>query len=1121
MKCTQCGFENDFENKFCIACGKRLALRCPHCKSEIKGSVKFCGECGHDLSKSADPPSIDYSHLQSRTSKYLTEKMLTPRSSIEGERKLVTLLFADVVNYTSIAEKLDPEEVRQIMDGCFKILMNEIHLYEGAINRFTGDGVMSLFGAPISREDHVIRACHAALAVQKAMKEYGDRIERDYSAEFKMRIGLHSGFVVVGSIGDDLRMDYTAVGDTANFASRMQNLAEPGGILVSENIRKAAGDFFEFVPAGKIELKGKEKTQKTHKLIKSRGVKFRFDVQVAKGLTRFVGRRNTCAALKEAYEKAVSGFGQVVGLVGDAGVGKSRVLLEMRNRLPQDQFTYHQGRCFHFGTSIAYLPFLDILRAYFNIEEGDPGDLAKQRLREGIASLDDRLRSTLPAFQDLFSVKVDEEGYRKLEPKQKRERIFEAVRDFLIRLSHQKPLVIAVEDLHWIDRTSEELLDYFIGSIANFPVLVILLYRPEYVHPWGSNSCYSRIGVTELTAESSADLVKAVLAEQEVMPEITELILDRSSGNPLFIEELVRNLLENSYIRKVEDRYVLSRKVSEIQMPETIQGLISSRLDRLEPNLKRVLQMASVIGRDFTFQLLQSISGMRDELKFYLLSLQGLEFIYEKSLFPELEFVFKHVLTQQVAYNSLLVKNRKEIHENTARAIECIYSERLEEFYEMLAYHYSKSENSEQAYKYLKLSGQKAVQDYSNWEALRFFKEALEVLHHLPETERKRKALVQIYLTISGVMTCLMFPQGSLEILRKGERVLKRVADKKSLARLYGAIGFYYSFKADFKMAQRYTENRFKEAEEACDLDLMAPVAISLCSSYYNSGEYYRALDVTPRVIQKLEKTHRETDTFGTPFNLYSMLHAYEGGAWGMMGNFEAADTSFDKSRAFALKVNNLAVLACAEFYHGTVLCLKGDGREADVRFKSAIKYSEDAQFMPIVGMAWAFSGWAHFLQGEPETAKSLLQKGLGMQTRIGRLTLVSCIHLLLGMVHFDLHNEEEARICAEKSLELARKNREKHWVAFSKIWLARILGNRGVCPLEQALGQTQEGIKVLEKLKLRPWSFPCYLHLAELYAASGHRERAAEILEKAKSAFQQMGMDYWEKKAHGVLTGL
>jgi len=734
MKCPKCQLDNREGAKFCNECGHKFEQTCPKCGVTNRVGSKFCDECGYNFRVPKEASPIDYSRPQSYTPKFLAERILTTRSAVEGERKQVTVLFADVANYTSISEKLGPENIHQIMDGCFKILLDEIHRYEGTINQFTGDGVMALFGAPLALEDHAQRACHAAISVQRALINYGERIQNEFGTIFKMRIGINSGPVVVASIGDDLRMDYTAVGDTTNLASRLESMASPDSILVSRDTFRLARDFFEFKTLGPVQVKGKKEPQEAFELLKTSDVETRIGAAVAKGLTRFVGRKKSMAALKEAYDWFLSGSGQVVAVVGEAGVGKSRLLLESRSQLLQGKYIYLEGRCLHFGGSMSYLPFLDVLRSYFEIEDGDGEFVIKKKMTEKLAVLDMKLASALPPLMELLSLKVEDEDFLKLGPHQRKEKTFEAIRDVLIRVSQERPLILAVEDVHWIDKTSEELLDYLIGWLASTRILLILLYRPEYTHQWGSKSYYRKIGLNQLTTESSAELVHAILEGGEVSSEIRELIINRTSGNPLYLEELTHSLLGNGSIQKKEHQFVFSGTASAIQIPDTIQGIIAARMDRLEDNLKRTLQVASVIGRDFAFRILQTITGLREGLKANLLSLQGLEFIYEKNLFPELEYIFKHALTQEVAYNSLLQKRRKEIHKKIGKAIEEIYAERLEEFYEMLAYHFDQGEVWARAVEYGVKAGAKARHAYNLQATLAHLNRAKEILaQHEPD----------------------------------------------------------------------------------------------------------------------------------------------------------------------------------------------------------------------------------------------------------------------------------------------------------------------------------------------------------------------------------------------------
>jgi len=408
MKCPKCQTENKNEAKFCNECGTKLEVACPKCGNVNRPSSNFCDACGHDLGESKDAPPLDYSEPHSYTPKYLADKILTTRSSIEGERKLVTVLFVDVSDFTSISEQLDPEEVHQMMDGCFKILMDEIHRHEGTINQFTGDGVMALFGAPVAYEDHARRACQSALNIQKAMGRFGQTVNQTYDMEFKLRVGLNSGTVVVGAIGDDLRMDYTAVGDTTNLAARMESTAAPGTVLVSENTFKLARDFFEFESLGKAVVKGKAKPQEVYRLIKPGPIATRVEASLAKGWTKFVGRQKEISTLTGAFDKVRAGSGQVVGTVGEAGVGKSRLLIELSNVISKEEYTYLEGRCLPYGGAMPYLPMRDIVRAFFDIRDGDQEFIIKSKLQEKISQLDIQPEPILPPLQELLSLIVDD-----------------------------------------------------------------------------------------------------------------------------------------------------------------------------------------------------------------------------------------------------------------------------------------------------------------------------------------------------------------------------------------------------------------------------------------------------------------------------------------------------------------------------------------------------------------------------------------------------------------------------------------------------------------------------------------------------------------------------------------
>lgn len=1091
MECPKCQFENAAGAKFCNECGSKLEISCSKCgKTNLSGS-KFCNECGHDLRELEEAASVDYSKPQSYTPKYLADKILTTRSSIEGERKLLTVLFADVAGYTAIAEKLDPEKVHQIMDGCFKILMDEIHKLEGTINQFTGDGVMALFGAPVAYEDHAQRACHTALSIQKAIGKYGEKIQNDFGIDFKMRVGLNSGPVIVGAIGDDLRMDYTAVGDTTNLASRMESMARPDTILVSRHTHRFARNFFEFKSLGKIEVKGKKEPQEVFELIKVGEVDTRIGASVAKGLTRFVGRKYSMATLMEAYDKAQSGSGQVVGVVGEAGVGKSRLMLEFKNLLPQNEYIYLEGRCLHFGVSMSYLPLMDILRSYFDIREGDQESIIKKKMADEIARLNEKLESALPPLMELLSLKVEDEDFVKLEPQQKRERTFEAIRNLLIRVSQERPLVLAVEDMHWIDKTSEEFFDYLIGRLAGTHIMLIILHRPEYTHQWGSKSYYRKIGLNQLAARSSVELVQAILEGGKVSPEIGELILNRTSGNPLYMEELTQSLLENGSIQKKDHQFVLSDMATDIQVPDTLQGIIAARIDRLEDNLKRTMQVASVIGRDFAFRILQTITGVREELKVHLHNLQELEFIYEKSLFPELEYIFKHALTQEVAYNSLLLKKRKKIHGKIGRAIEQIYAERLEGFYEMLAYHFDQGEVWDKAVSYLRQAGGRAIKKSAYAEAIVHLRKGLEVLQRLPETAESGELELELQFDLA---TSLIVFKGYTapeveQAYARAYELCRKVGETPKLIPVLQGLRLVYASRGDRGDAQRALEL----GEQLLTLAQHQHDTASLQEAHWGLGQ-------TMFLLGKLSfaRAHLEQScSFYTPQSLNSQASRDAAGtqiaclfftSWTLwaLGYPDQALKSSNEALSLAQELSHPFTLAFALWGMAMFNQFRREVQATLERAETMIAFSNEQGFSKWGKFGRLLRSWALVMQGHkaegiPQVQQVMAKKptdtttaflpivyallaeackaagqteeGLGMVAealalveKTGFRFYEAELYRLQGelLLRQDVHDSIQAEACLHRSLDLARSQQAKSLELRATMSLSRLWHNQG-----------------------------------------------------------------------------
>ena len=555
MHCPRCQHENPPSAKFCLECGSRLAPTCAQCGSALPAGAKFCLECGQSVSA---PPGRSPSP-QAYTPKHLAEKILSSKSALEGERKLVTVLFVDVSGFTALAERLDPEDVHQLMDRAFEVMLAEVHRYEGTVNQFLGDGLMALFGAPVAHEDHPVRALHAALGIQRALAAYRDGLRRDRGLDFQVRLGLNTGAVVVGRIGDNLRMDYTAVGDTTNLAARLLTVAEPGQILVGEETARAAGPYFVLETLGAVAVKGKALPVLAYRVQAARAVRSRLEAESEHGLTPLVGRERELALLQERFDELREGRGQVVLVAGEAGIGKSRLLLEFRRRAEASGTRWVLGRCVSFGRGISYLPVLDLVRDVFGIKEGDSTETMREAVERGIREVGDEAAWTGPFVRALLSLDPGDPAVSAMSAGQRRGRTAEAIRALLIEASRRRPVALVVEDLHWIDPHSEEVLRVLLEGVAAAPLAVLLTYRPGYAPPFGDQTYHTRITLHPLPKSQTAAMVDGVLQAAELPAAVRELIAEKAEGNPLFIEELAKSLVEDGTLARANGGYRLAR----------------------------------------------------------------------------------------------------------------------------------------------------------------------------------------------------------------------------------------------------------------------------------------------------------------------------------------------------------------------------------------------------------------------------------------------------------------------------------------------------------------------------------------------------------------------------------
>jgi class 3 adenylate cyclase/tetratricopeptide (TPR) repeat protein len=775
MPCPRCQRENPSTAKYCLECGARLALVCSRCATELPPQAKYCLNCGQPVGSGNVPPR--FSSPESYTPQYLADKILSSKGALEGERKQVTVLFVDVSGFTTISERLDPEDVHGLMNRAVDLMLGEVHRYEGTVTQFLGDGIMALFGAPIAHEDHAQRAVHAALGIRRALEPYRDDLQRRRGINFDVRQGINTGLVVVGSIGSDLRMDYTALGDTTNVAARLQQAADPGRVVISDVAHRLVSGYFHTRPLGQLLLKGKTDPVDAWEVISARVARTRLEIEAERGLTSFVGRERELQLLSRCFEKAKVGHGQVVFVVGEPGIGKSRLLLEFRRRLG-DEATWLEGRTMSFGRSIAFHPLIDLLKRNFRIEEGDVESTIIKKVDSGVLRLGEDLRPILPYLHYLLSVDPGDPAVLNMDPQLRRGEIFTALRHLAVRAAEVRPQVVVYEDVHWMDQATEESLLFAADSVPTSRILQIFTYRTGYQHPFGERSYHTRIVLDNLSSGDSAEMAKAILATEQLPEELNNLIVRKAEGNPFFVEEVVKSLQEIRAVRRAGNRYVLAKRLEEIFVPDKIQDVIMARIDRLPDAPKKTLQLASVIGREFTRRLVDRLAEIRERTEEFLRELKAIELIYEKSLFPELAYMFKHALTHEVAYNSLLMQRRKELHRAIGLAIEDLYASRLAEQYEVLGHHFLRAEEWAKALDYLLKAADKAAKAFAIREAINLYEQAEEVVGKLGDAVD-----VTSIMEIHQAKMSLYFILSNFERSRgEGERLLviaRRAGDRE------------------------------------------------------------------------------------------------------------------------------------------------------------------------------------------------------------------------------------------------------------------------------------------------------------------------------------------------------
>jgi class 3 adenylate cyclase/tetratricopeptide (TPR) repeat protein len=1065
-------------------------------------------------------PTGDRAHaLRAYTPLHLVEKILTSRSALEGERKQVTVLFADLRGSMELLADRDPEEARQLLDPVLERMMAAVHRYEGTVNQVMGDGIMALFGAPIAHEDHAVRACYAALAMQEAIGRYSEEVRRGHGIEVQIRVGLHSGEVVVRAIGNDLHMDYSAIGQTTHLAARMEQLAPPGTIrLTAETLRLAEG-WVHVTPLGPVPIKGLPDPVEVCELVGAGPARTRLQAFAARGLTPFVGRQAELAALHQALAQAEAGHGQVVAVIGEPGVGKTRLFHEFTHTSHTHGWLRLESSSASYGKVTPYLPIIDLLKAYFQIEDRDDGRRVREKLTGRLLTLDPLLGPTVPAFLSLLEVPVEDSYWQALEPPQRRQRTLDALKHALLRESQVQPLLLVFENLHWIDAETQAFLDGLVESLPAARMLLLVNYRPEYHHSWRNKTYYTQLRLDPLAPASAEALLESLLGDKAGLASLKARVIELTQGNPFFLEESVRTLIETGILVGEPRAYRLARALPSLQVPATVQAVLAARIDRLPPGEKALLQTAAVIGHEVPLALLQAVAEAPEEpLRLGLTHLQVAEFLYETRLFPEIEYTFKHALTQQVAYETLLQERRRALHARIVEALEALAGERVAEQVERLAHHALRGEVWDKVLAYGRQAGEKALARSAHREAVEYFEQALSALPHLPDTHETREQGIDLRLALRTALRPFGEFGRILAALREAEALAEALDDPHRLGQVCRFLSAHFSLLGEYDQAITAAQRVLAITAASGDVVLHALANRYLGEAYQAQGDYRAAIACFRKTEVSLEGAWRQ-ERFGQVFLPAVTSRAYLAACHAELGMFAEGMALGDEGLRIAEVVAQPASLMVASWGIGLLSLRQGDLPRALPRLERAIGLCQDAD-LPVYFPAMAEAlGAAYILTGRVADAVRLLTQAMELTIGMETARFQALCRLPLSEAHMLAGRLEDAHALAEGALAHARAHQERGHQAYALRLLGEIAVRREPQESKQAETHYRQALDLAEELGVRPLQAHCHRGLGTLYAKLCQREQARAALTAAIDLYRAMDMTFWLPQAEAALT--
>jgi len=1171
MRCPRCSKENLAGADFCVKCGARLALICPQCRTELPLDldVRFCFKCGQELEQPAEadagavaPPDLSTAEgiaerLQRLVPKQFADRLAATRGRAQAERRMVTILFSDVKGSTAMAGEMDPEQWMEIMDGAFDVLIEPVYRYEGTLARLMGDAILAFFGAPIAHEDDPERACRAALEIAEGAQRYAARLEEDLGLTgFNVRVGIHTGLVVVGEVGSDLRVEYTAMGDAVNLAARMESAAEPGTILITGDTHRLVTSSFDTESLGRLEVKGKAEPVPVYRVLAPKTATRK--LRGTSGLdSPLVGREVELGVLNRALERLTTGVGGIVTLVGEAGIGKSRLVAELRKCDVAAAPRWEEGRCLSYGASITYLLWLDLLRSILGMSVEDSPVALRDALKQLVQTLcPEQSDDVYPYLGQLMSLPLeaeDEATVAELEGEKLKAATFRAMAMLVECLAGERPLVLICEDLHWADPSSLELLEHLMGLTDRASLLLLCVFRPNRDHgSWRLRETAARqfphrhtsLWLDSLTAAESARLVHNLLSVEDLPAQLQAHILSHAEGNPFYVEEVLRSLIDRGAIVQDEATggWQATQDVSGIAIPDTLQGVLMARIDRLHEESKRVLQLAAVIGRIFLYRILAAISEEERELDAQLVALQREEMIRERARLPELEYIFKHELTREAAYNGLLKKQRRGFHLQVAEALERLFPGRIEEQPELLAHHFTQAEAWPKAFLYLTKSGHKARRAFANHEAIAFYTQALEVSERvtppldaeqlLPVYEG-RGVVLQLLRRLDDAiadfqmmrqmarasgdeqkegeslfnLTTAYWWKGSIEEIPFAEeyaleavRFAQLTGDQRTIAGSLHSLGLVVQARGEVQEAVRKFEESLQISRREEYKDFVQENLRLLGAHAGSYGDYQRAAAILSEGLAVARDIHDGLgEIMALAFLSLAQVH---------LGRYSEAISTIQECRAKAEALGNPFFVARMPNHLGWIHRLFCDFSGAEALDRESAELGRPVTIMPHAEISALINLGADYLGlGQVERARSHLGEVLeriengefGAHEFLWKPRLLNT----LAEACHAVGDHEKALRDVEESLRIAEAHLIRKYVAKGWALRGRILADLG--QTEAAGEDLQRAFAQAEKINSPAVTYPIAFELGQWHERAGQEREAAELYAKARATVERM----------------